>query len=414
DARPLLDEPRHRRVIEVRHAARHRQSIDLRRHAAHHGGHAALLGKARVAVHVLEHEPDGEARVERTVQDEPGELVVAGVGAPGRRLDDLDGACRIHPRLGGHRHRFDGEGENPRRAHVVDELDGMAGAHRSRVEDVLAHGLEHGPRPLEKLGGAPAPDGERALGRPPPAARDGSVDEMSALRLHLRRQLAGGRRVGRGHLEAESARDESREKARGTFEDEADFTRRGHDGDDGSRGRGDGRGRVGPARSASPEGLSRARPRIVHDERIARGQQAVRHGRPHVSQPDESDGLHGYLPSLPYTTGAMLLGLALVCVAAVSWGTTGSVMSLLAKDGSPSPLLVGWARMAGAAPCLLLATYLIRSGLASSERASRPAGRWTWMDRARAAVLGIAMAAYQLCYFWAVPRTGVALTALLA
>ena len=70
--------------------------------------------------------------------------------------------------------------------------------------------------------------------------------------------------------------------------------------------------------------------------------------------------------------------------------------------------------MAGAAPCLLLATYLIRSGLASSERASRPAGRWTWMDRARAAVLGIAMAAYQLCYFWAVPRTGVALTALLA
>src|SRR6266481_7141940 len=86
------------------------------------------------------------------------------------------------------------------------------------------------------------------------------------------------------------------------------------------------------------------------------------------------------LPSLPYTTGAMLLGLALVCVAAVSWGTTGSVMSLIARDGAPSPLLVGWARMAGAAPCLLLATYVIRSGLASSERASRPVGRWTWMD----------------------------------
>jgi len=32
----------------------------------------------------------------------------------------------------------------------------------------------------------------------------------------------------------------------------------------------------------------------------------------------------------------------------------------------------------------------------------------------KAAMLGIAMAAYQLCYFWAVPRTGVALTALLA
>ena len=117
---------------------------------------------------------------------------------------------------------------------------------------------------------------------------------------------------------------------------------------------------------------------------------------------------------LPYTTGAMLLGLALVCVAAVSWGTTGSVMSLLARDGAPSPLLVGWARMAGAAPCLLLATYIIRPGITPSGHASSLTGPWTWLDRAKAATLGLAMAAYQICYFWAVPRTGVALTALLA
>jgi DME family drug/metabolite transporter len=103
----------------------------------------------------------------------------------------------------------------------------------------------------------------------------------------------------------------------------------------------------------------------------------------------------------------MLLGLVFVCLAAVSWGTTGSVMALLAREGTPSPLLVGWARMAGAAPCLLLAIALVPP--AASAR-----GEWRRRDWAMAALLGAAMAAYQVCYFWAVPRTGVALTALLA
>lgn len=109
----------------------------------------------------------------------------------------------------------------------------------------------------------------------------------------------------------------------------------------------------------------------------------------------------------------MLLGLALVSVAAVSWGTTGSVMTLLARDGTSSPLLVGWARMAAAAPCLLLATWLAHPGLprAGSERPRNPRPA---LDGMKTAMLGVAMAAYQLCYFWAVPRTGVALTALLA
>jgi DME family drug/metabolite transporter len=103
----------------------------------------------------------------------------------------------------------------------------------------------------------------------------------------------------------------------------------------------------------------------------------------------------------------MLLGLVLVCLAAVSWGTTGSVMTLLARDGTPSPLLVGWARMAVAALCLLLAIALAPpSARAPGDRRPR--------DWAKAALLGAAMAAYQVCYFWAVPRTGVALTALFA
>jgi len=103
----------------------------------------------------------------------------------------------------------------------------------------------------------------------------------------------------------------------------------------------------------------------------------------------------------------MSLGLVLVCLAAVSWGTTGSVMVLLAREGTPSPLLIGWARMAGAATCLLLAIALVPPGTTAR-------GEWRSRDWAKAALLGAAMAAYQVCYFWAVPRTGVALTALLA
>src|ERR1700730_19004265 len=103
----------------------------------------------------------------------------------------------------------------------------------------------------------------------------------------------------------------------------------------------------------------------------------------------------------------MLLGLVLVALAACSWGTTGSAMTLLAREGTSSPFLVGWARMAGAAPCLLLATAVLRPP-APGE------GRWSLLDVALTALLGVTMAAYQVCYFWAVPRTGVALTALLA
>jgi drug/metabolite transporter, DME family len=103
----------------------------------------------------------------------------------------------------------------------------------------------------------------------------------------------------------------------------------------------------------------------------------------------------------------MLVGLVLVCLAAVSWGTTGSVMILLAREGTPSPLLVGWARMAVAASCLLLA-------IAFAKPSAPAPSDWSPRDWVKAAILGAAMAAYQLCYFWAVPPTGVALTALLA
>jgi DME family drug/metabolite transporter len=107
----------------------------------------------------------------------------------------------------------------------------------------------------------------------------------------------------------------------------------------------------------------------------------------------------------------MLPGLILIAVAACSWGTTGATMTWLARDAAASPLLVGWSRLAIAAPVLVLAA----AGAARFGTPLRPRRRWpARADLPRCAALGVAMAAYQVCYFRAVILVGVAPAALLA
>src|SRR6266545_4483083 len=60
------------------------------------------------------------------------------------------------------------------------------------------------------------------------------------------------------------------------------------------------------------------------------------------------------LMCVSYTTRAMRLGLLFIGLAAISWGTTGATMTVLARDAGLGPLLVGWARLAVAAPCLFI------------------------------------------------------------
>ncbi len=94
------------------------------------------------------------------------------------------------------------------------------------------------------------------------------------------------------------------------------------------------------------------------------------------------------------------LGLLFIALAAVSWGTTGATMRLL---DPLSPLLVGFVRLAIAGP-LLFATAFVTG----QWRARAPGGGLKTLG------VGAALAAYQVCYFSAVPRTSVATTALLA
>ena len=97
------------------------------------------------------------------------------------------------------------------------------------------------------------------------------------------------------------------------------------------------------------------------------------------------------------------LGVLLIALAAVSWGTTGSVMTVLTTSVAARPLVVGAARLWVAAVLLAVGTRLLTGPL-------RVAGGDGW----RCLGMGACMAAYQATYFSAVPLGGIALTALIA
>jgi drug/metabolite transporter, DME family len=101
----------------------------------------------------------------------------------------------------------------------------------------------------------------------------------------------------------------------------------------------------------------------------------------------------------PRTVG----GLVLIPLAAISWGTSGSVMTVLAERAAANPLLVGVVRLWLAAILLSLATSLTRRPFAIA-----PGDRW------RCLAMGACMAGYQAAYFTAVTLGGIAVVALVA
>lgn len=105
---------------------------------------------------------------------------------------------------------------------------------------------------------------------------------------------------------------------------------------------------------------------------------------------------------------------AAVVAAAALWGTTGTAQALGPEDSDPAS--VGALRIAvGASALLLLALPALRRAGAGGPGQVRPSGH---RGRAPAGVTvvigGLAVAAYQVCFFLGVARTGVAVGTVIA
>ncbi|MEI7645043.1 MAG: EamA family transporter [Chloroflexales bacterium] len=92
-------------------------------------------------------------------------------------------------------------------------------------------------------------------------------------------------------------------------------------------------------------------------------------------------------------------GMGLIATAALIWGTIGVAVSLLYQLAPVDPLGVGFLRLLISAPALLVVgRALVGPGFLRVRRA----------DLGVIALMGVAFAAYQVCYFAAIPRLGVA------
>ena len=96
-------------------------------------------------------------------------------------------------------------------------------------------------------------------------------------------------------------------------------------------------------------------------------------------------------------------GLLLIVLAAVLWGTVGIATKAIYGLADTNPLSIGFFRLAIATPALLLACWRTLG-----RRMFRIAPR----DLGLMLLIGAAMALYQVCYFAAIARVGVAIAVL--
>jgi DME family drug/metabolite transporter len=99
----------------------------------------------------------------------------------------------------------------------------------------------------------------------------------------------------------------------------------------------------------------------------------------------------------------MLTGFLLIALAAISWGTTGSVTTILVAKAGADPLFIGVARAWIAAALLVPAALTV-------ARPFHVAPRHRW----RCLAMGVCMAGYQAAYFTAVTMAGITVAALVA
>lgn len=96
-------------------------------------------------------------------------------------------------------------------------------------------------------------------------------------------------------------------------------------------------------------------------------------------------------------------GLVLIVLAAVLWGTVGVAVKAIYGLADTNPLSIGFLRLAISVPALFLAGWLVL-GVRMF--------RVTWRDLALMQLIGVMMALYQVCYFGAIAKVGVAVAVL--
>ena len=96
-------------------------------------------------------------------------------------------------------------------------------------------------------------------------------------------------------------------------------------------------------------------------------------------------------------------GILRIALAASLWGTVGVAVGFLYATTTLTALPVGFYRLAFAAPSLALALAFAKGGRAR---------RIKLKDGAAVALMGVMLAVYQLCYFAAIARVGVAVATL--
>jgi DME family drug/metabolite transporter len=97
-------------------------------------------------------------------------------------------------------------------------------------------------------------------------------------------------------------------------------------------------------------------------------------------------------------------GVLLIMLAAVAWGTVGVTTKTLYAMSAATPLSIGFFRLAFAVPALLVGGWLV-----CGRSMFCIAGRDVW----RMLLMGAMTALYQVCYFAAIKRVGVAVATLI-
>src|SRR5262249_17002145 len=192
DGRQALDDRHHYGGVLLAETGREGHLLVTLGHVDEAHGHVEILGDGGEGLQVLVHEGHLEARLELARHDGARDALES-LAAAAARLDHLVHPHGVEARLHAHGQPFHHGEAVDAGHHVVDRLHDVAGAHGSHVEDVRAHGVEHGLGLGERLAVASDHDGEGGRTGSADTAAHGRLEEEHSARLRLGLDLSGRR-----------------------------------------------------------------------------------------------------------------------------------------------------------------------------------------------------------------------------